>query len=136
MNSVIKTRIELVLANTGKNIKELPDVNARSFIENLRQKFFITKGRITKQTINVSDLSSYEIRKYIHDLPINKEEEIFLLWLSYDSGAVLSLSLFIENYDEFWYPSSDDIFITDKNFIWLLEIDHEENIAFYKEDPI
>ena len=77
--------------------------------------------------------SSHEpetVRRWLGELPI-KEEVVYIYFVSDKQGIRLSFNLFIKHYDDLWFPSSDDVWITNKSLSWLLELDHEEVFTYY-----
>ena len=56
-----------------------------------------------------------------------------LVWLSYASEPTIVLAMdwstFVEHWDDFWYPSSDDIRVATKDDQgWIVDISHEEEL--------
>lgn len=131
MNKIIKTRVESIFNHIDGKYTVLPDEVVRSFVEKLRYEFITSADRISKKNVNVADLSSEDIKKYLNNLSVDKNIEIFLMWIPYRSGIVVPFHIFIDNFDEFWYPASEDIFLANEEMNWLLYVDHEENVTFY-----
>jgi hypothetical protein len=53
----------------------------------------------------------------------------------YDSEAIsIELYDFLDNLDELWYPSSDDVTVESESDDFLLDIDHEEQFRLILKD--
>lgn len=79
-----------------------------------------------------SDSTREEIIRWFHGLIIS-ENVVKIYWLSTNEGVSVKFKTFAENFDEFWYPSSDDVWITGNDGSWLIQIDHEEKFSFFKK---
>ena len=73
--------------------------------------------------------SEEEGRKWLSSLKIDSDQTIFLYWDSWGS-ATTNWMIFKTYYDDFFYPGSDDLILTDKKFSWILYFFHEEFIYF------
>ena len=58
------------------------------------------------------------------------DTSVLLLWPADKLGIEMDYSLFVENYDDMWYPSREDLWVTDHAYTWLIEFDHEEILRF------
>ncbi|MES9830584.1 MAG: hypothetical protein ABW201_20215 [Candidatus Thiodiazotropha sp.] len=71
---------------------------------------------------NNSDVTEYLAR-------IDVESKILVSW-SPDCAVVTTLNIFIKYWDDFCYPSSDDISIWPANNAWFLQYFHYEEFSF------
>jgi hypothetical protein len=97
-------------------------------IERIKKDFEDNKIE-TIQEINISDLDQHEIQTFLQSLPFGSEKT-FIIWVFESFGIQLPFKLFCEYFDELWFPSSDDIWICDTQYLYYLEISHEEKITF------
>jgi len=70
-----------------------------------------------------------EVTKWLENLNINSDENVLLFWDSWGS-AVTNWKIFKMYYDDFYYPVSDDLILTNKNTDWILYFFHEEIVYF------
>jgi len=73
--------------------------------------------------------SENEAKQWLKDLNIDSDETVLLFWNSWGS-AFTNWKIFKMYYDDFYYPVSDDLIITDKNVNWVLYFFHEEIVYF------
>jgi hypothetical protein len=99
----------------------------------IRSEIMGSKSKYQRKSISISENNPDDVREYLLGLPIGKDIKINLFWVSINAGISLSFYNFVINYDELWYPSSDDVWLTDKDHSFLLCIDHEENISYYSQ---
>ena len=121
----------------GPNYNQLVDIKliSRKIIVN-----DITKIRniLQSQNYQIIFYKSFEnersgkVRKILSQFPLLPESQVKVYWDATRDGILITYKLFIKYYDDLWYPSSDDVWIFDDGLEWLLEISHEEEIAFYK----
>ena len=74
-----------------------------------------------------TDRGSKKISEWLASLGINGS-----LHLSYDekTALVTPAELFIEYWDDFLYPSTDNVFITTDDGSWILQFFHYERLEF------
>jgi hypothetical protein len=63
-----------------------------------------------------------------------RDQTVFVCWPSFQEGFKIKWDLFAAHYDDFWYPSSDDVIVTSAAASWALEITHEETVRFLRLD--
>jgi len=84
-----------------------------------------------------SSISKFDLRKksekdgrnWLDNLNVDSKENVFLFWDSYVS-AITNWDIFKMYYDDFYYPVSDDLILTNKNVNWILYFFHEEIVSF------
>jgi hypothetical protein len=78
---------------------------------------------------DASDKDPDEVRDWLYGLP-KSSTMVSVIWLSVNIGVRIDYHLFVQHYDDLWYPSSDDIWIVNDNI--LIELNHEEIFSFYE----
>src|SRR5262249_28890113 len=91
----------------------------------------IREGRLCRE--NISDSSPEEVRNLLFSYRPDSIE-VTLLWLSDRYGIVISFTDFVRYYDDLWFPSRDDLWITNESFDWLIELNHEETLTLFQQD--
>lgn len=62
---------------------------------------------------------------------INVDEQVRTIWLADRAGILISLSDFLQFFDQLWYPSSDDMIVESNSNIFVIVIDHEEQVRLF-----
>lgn len=75
-------------------------------------------------------LSRQSCATYLRSLGVTHDALITIVWASEAYGVVLRFRDFVAFYDDWWYPSSDDVWVSAHNASWLLELDHDEMLRF------
>lgn len=78
--------------------------------------------------LDISSVSQAEVRKVLSPMR-DATEVVWLIWVQYLSGVMVRYDEFVNYYDDFWYPSSDDLWITNSAVTFLIEISHEEMLT-------
>ncbi len=86
---------------------------------------------LSKQ-MNIVYAEPDEITEFLFALGIPPDEAVWLIWCWDREGISIKFRDFVQYYDELWYPSRDDVWMTDNIMSWLLHIDHEEFITFVR----
>jgi hypothetical protein len=77
---------------------------------------------------DISDLDTQEVRSLL----LSKRkgvEEVFMVWPSERYGARTNYGTFVKHYDDLWYPSMDDLWVTNTTVDWVIELNHEETLT-------
>jgi hypothetical protein len=61
----------------------------------------------------------------------NQEDEIILIWAT-GQAILTNLRTFIDNWDDFYYPSSDDLLVINLKRDWIINLAHDECFQFGK----
>jgi hypothetical protein len=69
------------------------------------------------------------VSQWLQDRVPEYEAEVLLLW-DQDTGALVARRLFIDRWDDFWYPSSDDLGVLGTVGEWQLEMYHQGMFEF------
>jgi hypothetical protein len=92
------------------------------------------KGRSEERkgtrSFDIADAEPEEVRRLLFSLPINTRSQVLVLWPSYHEGIRIPYGLFVDHYDDLWYPSSDDIWIL-HDADSMIDISHEEEVTFF-----
>lgn len=59
-----------------------------------------------------------------------KNDKILLIWFSAQHTLLTDWKTFIDNWDDFFYPSSDDLIVINENWDWIIYIAHFESFQF------
>lgn len=111
-------------------------IQAQKVCTDIQTKFFSDQEAIKPhlqpltQKKDISEVTSDEVKGYLMSLGIRDDEKIWLIWIPLRAGISILFRDFVEYYDDLWYPSSDDVWLTDTLMSWLIEFDHEEVITF------
>ncbi|WP_157198478.1 hypothetical protein [Mariniradius saccharolyticus] len=98
------------------------------FHDNIVGKFTLNEDKF--KTFEAKDFNNdYNwITARLHEFK-NKEDDIILIWA--DGQALLTnFQTFIENWDDFYYPSSDDLLIINSKRDWIINLTHYECFRF------
>ena len=107
-------------------------------IDSLKEKLCASFSTYSNIRCNkfYEDIHSLEINiGYIDDIDLHKifqncnknsnsSDFIYLDWGNFEDIVKVRLNDFIDNIDNFWYPSSDDLSIFDQECNWILNIHH------------
>lgn len=88
------------------------------------------RKELASQWLDISKFSESEIRNAIVGLIETGTKNIFAIWPSEKLAIEVDIEDFAKHHDDFWYPSSDDVWLTNARQTWLLMISHEEEITF------
>lgn len=82
------------------------------------------------QEVDFSDTTKEKVLSWLKNLPISKKI-VYLYWVSPREGIKLNFDDFAANYDELWYPSTDDVLVVDIDRRWIIVLNHEEIFSLY-----
>jgi hypothetical protein len=85
-----------------------------------------------QQRVRIAVQTRDEAKELIAAMRIMSRDCLLLVWPACSSGARLRYADLANNYDALWYPSSDDVWVTDTRRRWLLELHHEEVFSWYE----
>ena len=89
----------------------------------------LVPGRPGDRLLVKADTDPLVVSQWLQDRVPEYEAEILLLW-DQDTGALVPRRLFIDRWDDFWYPSSDDLGVLGKAGEWQLEMYHRGVFEF------
>jgi hypothetical protein len=90
-----------------------------------------TGGRDPSAMIDASDNSLEEMAQWLSGLGLN-ESTVRVVWPQESAGLLMPYALFLECFDELWFPSADDVVVITEAGDRLLEISHEEVFQLFK----
>lgn len=119
-NEGVLTKLKAVDKQTGDLIWEkLKNENFISDYVLNRDKFEIF------ETIEFGD--NYEsVTNRLKELP-KTNDKIVLTWFSVQHAILTDWETFVDNWDDFFYPSSDDLIVVNENWDWIIYIAHFES---------
>jgi hypothetical protein len=79
--------------------------------------------------VDISRAGPDEVRATLSGLPIG-DDWVEVVWPFERAGVRMRFRDFVRYYDDLWYPSSDDLLITNSTKTWLLEVNHEETVTY------
>jgi len=82
----------------------------------------LNKNQFTVQKTITQLLLSY--------LNISKEELLYLDWDGFKNVDEITVKDFLDNFENIWYESSDDLTIYDENAEWIISIYHFGVVSF------
>lgn len=124
-------RIQERLENINALRRKIRHLNKNEVSEDFAFIRSLVKSKPIFQSENdFSNSSREEIVNWFRGLGIT-ENLVNVYWHSNNEGVSVNFETFVENFDEFWYPSSDDIWVTGNDKSWLIQIDHEEKFSFF-----
>jgi hypothetical protein len=71
------------------------------------------------------------ISKWLEDRLPRNESDLLLFW-DQKTAALVPRRLFIDRWDDFWYPSSDDLTVVGTVAVWRLEMSHHGAFEFFQ----
>lgn len=107
-----------------------------SILNNIYAQFLLENAQLKGHFLSsvhkkdISDETPAQVRQYLSGLGIAEWENVYLVWVANQIGVQMAFGDFVQYYDDIWYPSSDDIWISSENLSWFLNFDHEEIITF------
>jgi hypothetical protein len=82
-----------------------------------------------EECLNVDDKSDETVAKWLDRVIPNDANELMLIW-DRRTAARVPRVLFVRRWDDFWYPSSDDLSVIGANGGWHLEMHHHGSFEF------
>lgn len=112
----------------------LSDDQARQTINAIETKLKSTTSQQRMDQLDtvrydISACSSSDARAILSEFA-GESMNVKVVWVSDRVGIDLHYRTFVAHFDDFWYPSSDDVWVTDDRVSFLIELDHEELVMF------
>ncbi len=130
----MKTRLESVsVLQERYTLLESKQVKA---INRGIRSHFLEKGNLKSSLqsrstrLDICDAHPDEVRRILLSFGIPLDERVLVVWCSIETGISIVFREFVQYYDDLWYPSSDDVWVTQGSLPWLIEFHHEEIITF------
>lgn len=73
----------------------------------------------SKTAFNALD-DGFELKKVFQSIGVGQEECVYINWYRFDDIDQMRFDDLNKYFDDFWYPSSDDISIFDSKISWVL----------------
>ena len=96
------------------------------YFEIARRLFQRSTGKAA--TLDAADEDAPIIREWLRTVPLSGQ--VIVLWIEFREGIRCDYNDFVSNYDDLWYPGSDDTWIINAEATVLLEMDHEEQFSW------
>jgi hypothetical protein len=94
------------------------------------RRVFLRSHRLSNRVLEAADIPRGAIIEWLDQLPLAADQYVSVIWPHYGTGVRLQYGIFTNRYDDLWYPSADDVWVTDDLRSWLIEVSHEERLAF------
>lgn len=139
----IERRLAL-LPTIGCAVDVLPDdlfsfyfqaIVARYKLQSSGQEFGFSQECMV-QRHDISSLEQNDVQRLLFSLTSEAESIVVVIWANDHTGSMMKYSCFAEYFDDLWYPSSDDVWVVDPAFLWLIEVDHEEILSCYRKPKV
>lgn len=136
-----KFKIELYEDVNGKNtfpsFKTLGKDECTPIQNNIRHLFdlpedstlleIVNKVEEVEVHLNVYDAQddNFSLIPCFKDMGVVVSDNVYLNWYRYDEIDIMAADDLINNFDDIWFPSSDDLDIFDSSFEWILSVQHD-----------
>jgi len=80
---------------------------------------------------DAADEDAPQVREWFRILPIRADDRSIIVWPADRAAIRVFFGDFVDYYDELWYPAADDVWVTNDERSWILELDHEEVFRFF-----
>jgi hypothetical protein len=128
-------RYNVLPADALAEIKSLAPVTARRACElvvqliNLREGFLLPEHFDSVSEVP-ADGDADTVRRWIAERLPDRNAPVIVAWPRWDYAAATTIGIFTEYWDDFCYPSSDDVLIWPPDDAWALYFQHEEVFYF------
>ncbi|HVA97682.1 MAG TPA: hypothetical protein VNG53_02210 [Bacteroidia bacterium] len=115
-----------------KPLDKLASTFLADYISNstLHQNLPFKKGFFkTLEKAKVIEGNEQEIKKWLYQLKLPFDKEIYLSWDN-QNAMIVPCNLLIKYFESFYYSSSDDLTVFDKKLNWAILFFHEDEIYF------
>jgi hypothetical protein len=80
-------------------------------------------------SIEIKDNNDNEVKDWLLKYGLDSNDEIFLSW-DIDNAMIIPFGLLVEYFDDFYYSSSDNLTVFQKDLNWALLFFHTDIIYF------
>jgi len=130
--SIIQDRIR-PLALPASDCAPLSKQQLENFLSSVRPLLAAGSSNLATQVFSITDLAPEVVTAKLKSFGI-PDQTVFVLWPAFREGFKIKWELFTARFDDFWYPSSDDLIVTSPTGSWALVITHEEIFRLYQFD--
>ena len=93
------------------------------------------QDKTDKLEFDISNATGEQVRGiFYQNAPLSIDTEVYVVWPSDSVAIKLSYAFFVEQYENLWLPSRNDVWITVETCDWLIEISHEEILTVQTPD--
>ena len=82
--------------------------------------------------VDIAHLDSSSVKQLLQTWESHVGSSWVAVWPWNREAIEVAARDFIQHYDDLWYPSSDDVWITNDRTDWLIELNHEEMARLWK----
>ena len=131
MNTILNRLSEIENFPTVDDSKWIDREQACQVIGQVESK--IENGILKKKGIyDISDMEFEEAKDILlSNQSLYHNDEVLVIWGFEKFGVVIPYKVFCHFFDDLWYPSSDDVLVTDESMNNCVGISHEEIITFW-----
>lgn len=80
---------------------------------------------------NITDDNAVFIKEWLYGKGISPDKKVYLIW-DMETAAIVPFKVLVEYFEDFYYPSSDDLTVFDEGLNWAL-LFHHADILFWGE---
>lgn len=117
-----------------KKIKVLDKEVENLIWDKLKSDNFVKDYSLNKDKFEVFEIIEFKdkyglITKRLNELT-KTNDKVILTWFSGQHTLLTDSKTFIENWDSFFYPSSDELIVINETWNWIIYIAHFESFQF------
>ena len=132
--SIIQERIR-ALALSESNCSPLSKQELEELLSTAKSLVAGENSSSVTEAFSIADLTPEAVRAKLKSFGV-RDEAVFVCWPAFREGFKIKWDVFTAHFDDFWYPSSDDIMVISPTGFWALEITHEETVRFFRFDKV
>lgn len=118
-----------------KDLKPLDKVASRFLFDYLKSKDLHNdlpfKSGFFKRTesIEITENNTIRVKEWLLKFGLNTENQVLLSW-DLEKAMILPFGLLVEYFDDFYYSTSDDLTVFQKDLNWALFFFHADQIFY------
>ena len=93
----------------------------------------VESSSLVTEMLSIADLPPEAVTAKLKSFGV-RDQTVFVCWPAFREGFKIKWEVFTARFDDFWYPSSDDVIVTSPAASWAMEITHEETVRFFRLD--
>ena len=101
----------------------------RFFDESFQTNFSLSKEFFPEMERLDLTNDELDVRALLSERLLDPNKEIILSW-DQETAALAPAKLFVDRWDDFYYPGSDDLVLWPMDEAWCLLLDHEQQLLF------
>ena len=71
------------------------------------------------------DETNFSLSKHLHDAKLKAPEKVYIFYLNFNEVYEMKLKDLDDFFDDLYFPSANDMMVTDRNFTWLFYINDD-----------